>query len=157
MLTRYRVQLMGDRTREATRLELMLEDASIKLSSVAASLTSGSARAMLAALIDEERDPRVLADLAKGKMRAKIPQLTEALIGSFDAHHARLARAILHRLELVEAALDEVIATGCRPWAHQLELLQTIPGVGPGVAQVILAETGGGMGRPSPAGVCGGA
>src|ERR671913_1645475 len=69
MLTRYRVQLMGDRTREVTRLELMLEDASIKLSSVAASLTSVSARAMLAALIAGERDPRVLAELAKGKMR----------------------------------------------------------------------------------------
>src|SRR4028119_1367389 len=146
MLTRYRVQLMGDRTREATRLELMLEDAGIKLSAVASSLTTVSARAMLAALIDGERDPRVLADLAKGKMRAKIPQLTEALIGSFEDHHARMARAILRRLELVEEALaelDDVIATACRPWAHQLELLQTIPGVGEKVAQVILAETGG--------------
>src|SRR3954453_12236114 len=155
MLTRYRVQLMGDRTREATRLELMLEDASIKLSAGASSLTTVSARAMLPAMINGERDPRVLADLAKGKMRAKIPQLTEALIGSFDAHHPRLARAILHRLELVEAALaelDEVIATACRPWAHQLELLQTIPGVGEKVAQVILAETGGDMSRfPSAA------
>ncbi len=155
MQTRYRVQLMGDRTREVTRLELMLEDASIKLSSVAASLSSVSARAMLTALIDGERDPRVLADLAKGKMRIKIPQLTEALIGSFDEHHARLARAILRRLELVQAALaelDGVIAEACRPWAHQLGLLQTIPGVGPKVAQVILAETGGDMSRfPSAA------
>jgi len=73
MLTRYRVQLMGDRTREAIRLELMLEDASIKLSAVASSLTTVSARAMLAALIDGERDGRVLADLAKGKMRAQDP------------------------------------------------------------------------------------
>jgi transposase len=155
MLTRYRVQLMGDRTREVTRLELMLEDASIKLSSVAASLTSVSARAMLTALIAGERDPRVLADLAKGKMRAKIPQLTEALIGHFDAGHAQLARTMLHRLELIEDALAElnaVIAAACRPWAHQLELLQTIPGVGQKVAQVILAETGGDMTRfPSAA------
>jgi transposase len=73
MLTRYRVQLMGDRTREVTRLELMPEDALIRLSSVAASLTSVSARAMLGALIAGERDPRVLAQLAKGKMRIKIP------------------------------------------------------------------------------------
>jgi transposase len=88
---------------------------------------------MLTALIDGERDPQVLAELAKGKMRAKIPQLTEALTGSFDDHHARMARAILRRLELVEGALaelDAVIAEACRPWAHQLELLQTIPGVG---------------------------
>src|SRR5215218_227844 len=73
MLTRYRMQLMGDRTRESIRLELMLEDASIKLSSVASTLTTVSARAMLSALIDGERDPRALADLAKGRMRVKIP------------------------------------------------------------------------------------
>jgi transposase len=155
MLTRYRVQLMGDRTREITRLELMLEDASIKLSSVAASLTSVSARAMLTALIEGERDPRVLADLAKGKMRIKIPQLVEALTGHFTEQHAQLARTMLHRLELIEGALadlDATIAAACRPWAHQLELLQTIPGVGPKVAQVILAETGGDMSRfPSAA------
>lgn len=155
MLTRYRLQLMGDRTREITRLELMLEDASIKLSSVAASLSSVSARAMLMALIGGESDPRVLADLAKGKMRRKIPALTEALTGHFDAGHAQLARSMLHRLDLVESALDElnaVLAQACQPWAHQLELLQTIPGVGEKVAQVILAETGGDMSRfPSAA------
>jgi transposase len=150
MLTRYRVQLMGDRTREATRLELMLEDASLKLSVVASSLTTVSARAMLNALIAGERDPAVLADLARGKMRAKIPALTEALTGHFDAGHAQLARSMLHRLELVEdalAELDAVLATAFTPWAHQLELLQTIPGVGVKVAQVIVAETGADMSR----------
>jgi transposase len=155
MLTRYRMQLMGDRTREAMRLELMLEDASIKLSVVASSLTTVSARAMLTAMIDGERDPRVLAELAKGKMRAKIPALTEALTGHFDAGHAQLARSILHRLEAVETALaelDEVIAAAFAPWARQLQLLQTIPGVGLKVAQVIIAETGGDMSRfPSAA------
>lgn len=155
MLTRYRLQLMGDRTREITRLELMLEDASIKLSSVAASLSSVSARAMLNALIAGERDPAVLADLAKTRMRRKIPALTEALTGHFDAGHAQLARSMLHRLDLVEDALDElntVLERAFQPWAHQLELLQTIPGVGPKVAQVILAETGGDMSRfPSAA------
>jgi transposase len=155
MLTRYRVQLMGDRTREVTRLELMLEDASIKLSSVAASLTSVSARAMLTALIEGERDPQVLADLAKGRMRVKIPALVEALTGHFNEQHAQLARSMLTRIELIEDALAElntVIATACRPWAHQLELLQTIPGVGEKVAQVLLAETGGDMSRfPSAA------
>ena len=72
------------------------------------------------------------------------------MTGHFDAHHARLARSILRRLELVEQALaelDAVIAAACGPWAHQIELLQTIPGVGPKIAQVIIAETGGDMSR----------
>jgi transposase len=85
----------------------------------------------------------------------KIPALTEALTGHFDAGHAQLARSMLHRMELVDTALAElnaVIAAVCRPWAHQLNLLQTIPGVGEKVAQVILTETGGDMSRfPSAA------
>lgn len=155
MLTRYRVQLMGDRTRECIRLEMMLEDASIKLSSVASTLTTVSARAMLAAMIAGERDPLVLAELAKGKMRRKIPDLAQALEGHFDAHHAQLARSILNRLDMVEQDLveaDEAITVACAPWAHQIELLQTIPGVGERVAQVIVAETGADMSRfPSAA------
>src|SRR3954466_4087376 len=107
MLTRYRVQLMGDRTREITRLELMLEDASVKLSSVAASLTSVSARAMLGALIAGESDPRVLAELAKGKMRRKIPALPEALTGHFDSSHAALARSMLDRIDEMRGVLAE--------------------------------------------------
>ena len=155
MLTRYRDQLLGDRVREMIRLELMLEDASIKLSAVVSSLKTVSARAMLAEMIDGERDPRKLASLAKGKLRSKIPQLTEALTGTFDEHHARLARSILHRLELVEQALaelDGVIEAACQPWARQMELLQTIPGVGVKVAQVFIAETGGDMSRFPSAG-----
>src|SRR5205823_1768431 len=121
-------------------------DASIKLSSVASSLTTLSARAMLAAMINGETDPLRLANMAKGKMRRKIPDLTQALTGHFDANHARLARSMLRRLDLVEQAmaeLDAVIVDACRPWQHQVELLQTIPGVGEKVAQVIIAETGG--------------
>src|SRR5829696_8730247 len=150
MLTRYRVQLMGDRAREIVRLELMLEDASIKLSSVASSLKTVSARAILTAMINGETDPLRLAELAKGKMRRKIPDLAQALTGHFDANHARLARSMLRRLDLVEQAmaeLDAVIVEACQPWAHQIELLQTIPGVGPKVAEVIIAETGGDMSR----------
>ncbi|HEX7355341.1 MAG TPA: transposase, partial [Mycobacteriales bacterium] len=109
----------------------------------------------LAAMIDGEADPAALADLAKGWMRRKIPDLVEALTGHFDADHARLARAILRRLEMVEEALAElndVIAAAFAPWARQLALLQTIPGVGATVAQVIVAETGADMSRfPSPA------
>ncbi|WP_137123586.1 IS110 family transposase [Segeticoccus rhizosphaerae] len=148
LLTRYRAALTGDRTRDVGRLEQMLEDASIKISSVASSVSTKSARAMLAALIAGEADPQVLADLAKGKMRAKIPDLVEALTGHFDADHAHLSAAMLGRLDRVEAALatlDAVIDNACRPWAHQIELLQTIPGVGLVTAQVIIAETGGDM------------
>lgn len=147
MLTRYRVQLMGDRTREGIRLEMMLEDASIKLWSVASSLTAVSARAMLAAMIEGER--------AKGRMRKKIPDLALALEGNFDEHHAQTARAILGRLDLVEQSLvelDAVIAAKCEQWAHEIELLQTIPGVGEKVAQVIVAETGADMSRFPSAG-----
>ena len=150
MLTRYRVQLMGDRAREIVRLELMLEDASIKLSSVASSLKTVSARAILTAMINGESDPLRLADLAKGKMRRKIPDLAQALTGHFDTNHARLARSMLRRLDLVEQALaelDAVIMDACQPWAHQIELLQTIPGVGPKVAETIVAETGADMSR----------
>ena len=94
-LTRYRVQLMGDRTRDAGRLEKLLEDASIKLSSVASNITGTSSREMLAALVDGERDPAVMADMAHSSLRRKIPDLTEALIGRFDEHHALLVGAIL--------------------------------------------------------------
>jgi transposase len=155
MLTRYREQLMGDRTRELVRLELMLEDASIKLSSVVSSLKTISARAMLTAMIAGETDPLVLADMAKGKLRRKIPDLAQALTGHFDANHARLARSMLRRLDLVEQALaelDAVLVDAFQPWQHQIKLLQTIPGVGPKVAQVIIAETGGDMSKfPSAA------
>ncbi|MBA8792847.1 transposase [Friedmanniella endophytica] len=150
LLTRYRVQLMGDRTRDTTRLELMLEDASIKLSSVASSLNTVSARAMLTAMIDGQTDPLQLAELARGPMRRKIPELAQALTGTFDAHDAQLAKALLRRLQLVEdalAELDAVIVEACRPWQHQIDLLMTIPGVGPKVAQVIIAETGADMTR----------
>ena len=109
-----------------------------------------SARAMITAMIEGELDPLKLAELAKGRMRSKIPDLAQALTGTFDAHHAQLARSMLRRLDLVEQALaelDGVIAEACAPWQHQIELLETIPGVGPKVAQVIIAETGADMSR----------
>lgn len=155
MLTRYRAQLMGDRSREIIRLETMLEDASIKLSAVASSLSTVSARVILAAMIAGEQDPLVLADLAKGRMRSKIPELGQALEGHFDRHHAQLAGAIITRLDMVDKAIREVedaIRVDTALWAHQLELLQTIPGVGEHVAHVVIAETGGDMTRfPSAA------
>jgi transposase len=120
------------------------------LSSVVSSLKTVSARAMLTAMIEGEQDPLVLAEMAKGRLRLKIPDLAQALTGHFDANHARLARSMLRRLELVEQALaelEEVIAEACWPWQHQIHLLETIPGIGPKVAQVIIAETGADMAR----------
>src|SRR6476661_6614182 len=163
-LTRYRTTLTAERSREAQRLEKELEDAGIKLSSVATDITGVSGRAMLAALIDGERDPQVLAEMAKTRMRPKIPHLVQALTGNFGEHHAFLCRLHLQRIDEPTAAIAELsarIAEQMRPFARQLEHLMTIPGVGQTVAEVIVAETGTDMGRfrtganlASWAGVC---
>lgn len=149
-MTRYRVALQGDRTRDATRLEKLLEDASIKLSVVASNIVGVSARSMLAALVEGERDTAVMADLARSKMRRKIPDLREALTGNFDDHHALLVGQLLTRLAQTEAALADLnaaIEQEMLPWAREVELLKTIPGVGTVTAQVFIAETGGDMSR----------
>ena len=163
-LTRYRTTLTAERSREAQRLEKELEDAGIKLSSVATDILGVSGRAMLAALIDGERDPQALAELAKARMRRKIPQLVEALIGNFGEHHAFLCRLHLQRIDQLSAAIGELsarIEQQMRPFARQLQQLATIPGVGQSVAEVIVAETGADMSRfrtaahlASWAGVC---
>ena len=163
-LTRYRTTLTAERSREAQRLEKELEDAGIKLSSVATDITGVSGRAILAALIDGERDPQVLAEMAKTRMRPKIPHLVQALTGNFGEHHAFLCRLHLQRIDELTAAIAELsarIAEQMRPFARQLEHLMTIPGVGQTVAEVIVAETGTDMGRfrtganlASWAGVC---
>jgi len=163
-LTRYRTTLTAERSREAQRLEKELEDAGIKLSSVATDITGVSGRAMLAALIDGERDPQVLAEMAKTRMRPKIPHLVQALTGNFGEHHEFLCRLHLQRIDELTAAIAELsarIEEQMRPFARQLEHLMTIPGVGQTVAEVIVAETGTDMGRfrtganlASWAGVC---
>src|SRR4029077_21101005 len=134
-----------ERSREAQRLEKELEDAGIKLSSVATDILGVSGREMLAALIDGERDPQVLAEMAKARMRPKIPQLVAALTGNFGEHHAFLCRLHLQRIDELTAAIAELsarIAEQMRPFARQLEHLMTIPGVGQTVAEVIDAESG---------------
>ncbi|KOU47223.1 IS110 family transposase [Streptomyces sp. WM6378] len=154
-LARYRSTLTGERTREAQRLEKELEDAGIKLSSVATDILGVSGRAMLDALIVGERDVHVLAGMAKARMRPKIPALVEALTGNFGAHHAFLCRLHLERIDQLTAAIGELsvrIEEEMRPFTRQLELLQTIPGVGRTVAEVIIAETGGDMARFATAG-----
>ena len=163
-LTRYRTTLTAERSREAQRLEKELEDAGIKLSSVATDILGVSGRAMLAALINGERDVRVLAEMAKARMRSKIPQLVEALTGNFGEHHAFLCRLHLERIDQLSAsilALSSRIEEQMRPFSRRLDQLATIPGVGQSVAEVIIAETGGDMSRfrtaahlASWAGVC---
>jgi hypothetical protein len=149
-LTRYRSTLATERTREAQRLEKELEDAGIKPSTVATDILGRSGRAMLAALIDGERDVNVLVEMAKARMHPKIPQLVEALTGNFGEHHAFLCRLHLERIDQLTTAILELsarIEEEMPPFTRQLERLQTIPGVGQATAEVIIAETGGDMTR----------
>jgi transposase len=154
-LTRYRSTLAAELGREAQRLEKELEDAGIKLSTVATDILGVSGRAMLEALIAGERDVHALAQLAKARMRPKIPALVEALTGNFGEHHAFLCRLHLNRIDQLKTAIAELsarIEEETRPFSHQLELLETIPGVGRATAEVLIAETGGDMSRFRTAG-----
>jgi transposase len=153
-ITRYRKTQVAVRAQEVQRLEKVLQDAGIKISSVASKVLGKSQRAMVEALIAGERDAAVLAGLALGRMRPKIPALAEALVGRFAAHHAAVARAILDHIDFLDATiarLDEEVAARLGPFRGAVELLQTIPGVGRTVAEVIVAETGADMSRfPTP-------
>jgi transposase len=154
-LTRYRADLVGVRTAEKNRVEKLLEDAQIKLSVVASDIFGVSGRAMLAALLAGERDPRVLAQLARTRMRAKIGQLQEAFTGHFTDHHAFLLAKMLDRVDAVSAdiaALEAKIDQEIVPFAAAADRLDEITGVGRTAAQVIIAELGVDMGRfPTPA------
>lgn len=144
-IARYRRKLTESRTSELQRLGNVLQDAGIKADSVASTITTQSVRAMVEALIDGERRPKELADLAKGKMRSKIPDLQRALEGRFDEHHALMCRLHLdhldHLAEMVER-LDAQMEQMMRPFRAQRELLITIPGIGPLTAACILSEAG---------------
>ena len=107
-LTRYRKSLINERVREIQRLDKALQDAGIKLSSVASRLMTKSGRAMVEALIRGERDPKVLADLAQKKMRQKIPALEQALVGRFSAHHAVVARQVLAHIDFLDASVAQL-------------------------------------------------
>jgi len=149
-LTRYRKKTIQARTRELQRLSKVLEDAGIKIDSVASSITTLSARDMVEALISGERDPRVLADLARGRMRSKIPDLTLACAGRFGAHHGLLARMHLDHIDhltFMIDGLDDRIEEVMGPFAEQLRLLRTIPGIGDRAAQVLISEIGVEMSR----------
>lgn len=170
--TRLRIDLTRERSRYWQRLEKLLEDALIKVSAVASTLDTLSVRDMLEALIAGERDPRRLAGLARGRMRPKHDALVEALTGRFDDHHGELARMLLDQIDALTTQIatlttridelltamesqtrpdepdnpDGAVADGARV-STTIERLDEIPGIGPGTAQIILAEVGFDMSR----------
>jgi transposase len=149
-LTRYRKSLVWERGREANRLQKVLEDANIKLASVASRPLGASGKAMLRELCEGNNDPVALADLAKGKLRAKLPLLRQALEGRFRGHHALLVSHLLAHIEYLDQTIGELseeIEERMRPFARERELLCTIPGVAERTAEVILAELGPEMSR----------
>src|SRR6266511_3488794 len=145
-LTRYRKAQIEERSREVQRLDKVLQDAGIKLSSVASETLGVSVRLMLEALVAGTHDPEVLAELAKGRLRRKLPALREALEGRFRGeHHGLLVAQILAHIDYLDetiATLSERIEEVIAPFSTQRELLETIPGIGRTAAQVLIAELG---------------
>jgi transposase len=154
-LTRYRRTLVREQTREKQRLEKLLEDAQIKLSSVASDILGVSGRDMLEAMITGERNPRVLAQKARTRLRARIEDLTEALTGHFEEHHAFLARRMLDRIDAVTVditALEQRIEAQIAPFARQVAQLDEVTGIGLIGARELIAEIGTDMSRFANAG-----
>lgn len=154
-LTRYRKRLIQQHSAECQRVQKALQDAGIKLDSVASDVLGVSGRAMLRALVAGERDPKELAQLARGRLRQKIPQLEQALYGRFSAHHALLVGLAVEHLEYLEsmiATLDGQVDQVIAPFAEARDRLDTITGVGKRAAECIIAEIGVDMSRfPTPA------
>lgn len=154
-LTRYRSDQVAVRTAEKQRVEKLLEDAQIKLSVVVSDIFGVSGRDMMAALIGGQRDPWVLAEFARGRMRAKITTLREAFTGRFNDHHAFLLAKMLARVDQVNADIADVearIEEHIAPFAQAVARLDEIPGIGVTAASVIIAEIGVDMDRfPTPA------
>jgi len=140
-LTRYRSTLVQDHARTLNRLQAVLEDANLKLASVVTDLYGVSARAMLAAILDGQRDVETLADLARGRLRAKRDQLKEALAGRVTAHHSFLLTE--HLIARLSAEIDQRLTAD----QEAIALLDTIPGVGQRAAEILIAEIGPDMSR----------
>ncbi|MCA1699199.1 MAG: IS110 family transposase, partial [Actinobacteria bacterium] len=144
-LTRYRKAQIKERQREANRLHKALEDTGIKLDCVATDILGVSGRAMLDALVGGTTDPELLADLARGKLRKKLPALKEALEGRFEDMHALLIGAILAHLDFLDEQIErltEMIGEQLAPFEGAVELLCSIPGVQRRSAENIIAEIG---------------
>ena len=149
-LTRYRISLSEERSRLINRLQKTLEDANIKLASVASDVMGRSARDLLTALLAGEADPALLAELARGRMRAKRDLLAQALQGDLKSHHRFLIAEQLADIDTLDEAIGHMsleIAERLRPYEHQLRRLETIPGIKRRLAEVILAEVGPDMSR----------
>jgi transposase len=154
-LCRYRRTLTQERTREKQRAEKLLEDTQIKLSAVISDIFGKSGRDMLEALIAGQHDPAVLAELARGKMRAKTGILRDALTGHFRDHHGYLLRMMCDRVDALTAQIDQLTAKideAIAPFARQVAQLDEIPGIGMTGAQEIIAEIGVEMARFPTAG-----
>lgn len=153
-LTRYRTKVTQERTREIQRLQKLLEDAGIKLDSVVTDVVGKSAREMIEALIAGERDPLVLADMARTRMRPKIGELQEALVGRFEDHHALMARLHLDHIDQLNGIIEQLDAEVDRlmgPFAEPATRLTSVPGIGKRSAEVIVSEIGVDMSRfPTP-------
>lgn len=149
-VTRYRKTQITARGQEIQRLEKVLQDAGVKLSSVASSVWSKSSRAMVEALIEGNHDPATLAQLAKSRMRSKIPALVEALEANWLPQHSIVARRILAHIDFLDesiATLSDEIVELTTPFRPAVELITTIPGVSQLTAEVVIAEIGVDMGR----------
>jgi transposase len=157
-ITRYRVQQTRDRSQEVNRLQKVLEDAGVKVTSVLTDVMGVSGRAMVEALIAGTTDPQVLADLARGQLRKKLPALQRALVGRFKPVHAFLLEQILAKIDYLDEALERLTAEIDRrvtPFEPMLTALDTIPGIDRRGAISLLAETGGDMTRfPSAPHLC---
>jgi transposase len=149
-LTRYRASLIEERSRIINRLQKVLEDTNIKLASVVSDLMGKSARDMLSALLAGEGDPSVLVELARGRMRSKRDQLSQALVGQVKSHHRFLLAEQLVDIDTLDDAIERMsaeIAEHLRPYEQQIQRLSTIPGIKRRLAEVILAEIGPDMSR----------
>lgn len=153
-ITRYRRQLVEERSREVQRLQKLLEDAGVKLSSVASDTLGVTGRAMLEALIDGERDPVALAGLAKGRLKVKSDLLARSVPGRFNNFHAVMARELLDHIDYLDVAvcrLDDHVDALMAPFVDARDRLDTIPGIAKRCAEIVIAEIGVDMERfPTP-------